>query len=196
MSVEKSELKAAFAHSLGCDSDDDLEAAQRDVLRFTGRIQAAVIMESQITKIITKLKSDMDSDSPPFQTTEDYMKARHYLGACLAQAATLSKQSDNLRLQMEGKVMAFKHTIKRLTKIKTDEENKAKAVKAIQVISQTDIRHRPLGVHPGPSIAAQRKEETLKANGNGTTIKRVVKKRPAAKRKVVKKVEKKTKKRR
>ena len=33
MSVEKSELKAAIAHSMGCDADDDLEAAQKDVYK-------------------------------------------------------------------------------------------------------------------------------------------------------------------
>ena len=168
MSIEKSELKAAFAHSFGCDSDDDLEAAERDALRATGRGQAAQMLKNEITKIIAKLDADMDSDDPPFRTLEDQKKAKFYLGACLAKASTLAKQSDNLRLQMEGKVMAFEHTIKRLTKIREAEGRKATAIKASE-----DTPHagaRPTGVHPGPSISTQRKaeaEELPPINGAG-----------------------------
>jgi DNA repair exonuclease SbcCD ATPase subunit len=157
MSIEKSELKSAFAHSFGCDADDDLEAAQRDVLRAVGRGQAAQTMANEITKIIAKLDMDMESDTPPFRSLEDQKKAKSYLGACLAQAATLAKQSDNLRLQMEGKVMAFEHTIRRLTKIREAEERKAEALKTAEEAPQ--VGSRVPGVHPGPSIAATRKAE-------------------------------------
>ena len=159
MSIEKSELKAALAHSFGCDADDDLEAAQRDVLRATGRGQAAQVVAHEITKIISKLDGDMDTDDPPFRQAEDYATAKHYLGACLAQAATLGKQSDNLRLQMEGKVMAFQHTIKRFAKIKEAEDRKASAITEAEKAPAESGRGRPLGAHPGPSIAAQRKAE-------------------------------------
>jgi len=169
VSIEKSELKAALAHSFGCDADDDLEAARRDVLRATGRGQAAQVMAHEITKIISKLDGDMDTDEPPFRQMEDYAKAKHYLGACLAQAATLGKQSDNLRLQMEGKVMAFEHTITRLSKIKEAEERKASAIKEAESATAESSRGRPLGSHPGPSIAAQRKAEVI---GKRTTSKR------------------------
>jgi len=165
MSIEKSELKAAFAHALGCDSDDDLEAARRDAVRATGRIQAARMMEAEITKIISKLGGDMESDDPPFRQMEDYAKARHYLGMCLAQAATLAKASDNLRLQMEGKVMAFQHTITRLSKIKEAEDRKASAIKdensQLDEALERDRRARPIGAHPGPPIGAQRKAEAV-----------------------------------
>jgi hypothetical protein len=163
MSIEKSEIKAAFVHALGCDADDDLEAAQRDVLRATGRGQAAQVMENEITKIIAKLSSDMDSDDPPFRTPEDFQKAKFYLGACLAKAATLAKTSDNLRLQMEGKVMAFEHTIKRLAKVREAEERKAQALKTTirpdDGPDQEGVAPRPVGKHPGESIAAKRKAE-------------------------------------
>jgi hypothetical protein len=165
MSIEKSELKAAFAHALGCDSDDDLEAARRDAVRATGRIQAARMMESEVTKIISKLDGDMESDAPPFRQMEDYAKAKHYLGMCLAQAATLAKASDNLRLQMEGKVMAFQHTITRLSKIKEAEDRKATAIKdessQLDEALESDRRARPIGAHPGPPIGAQRKAEAV-----------------------------------
>lgn len=173
MSIEKSELKVAFAHSLGCDADDDLEAAQRDALRATGRIQAARVMEAEITKVIGKLKLDMDSEEPPFSTPEAYQKGAFYLRACLAKAATLAKQSDNLRLQMEGKVMAFEHTIKRLAKIKESEEHKAAAIQAaaLEKPATKNNRQRPMGTHPGPSIAEQRR-----VNGK-KTAKKVTKKK-------------------
>jgi len=164
VSIEKSELKAALAHSFGCDADDDLEAAQRDVLRATGRGQAAQVMANEITKIIAKLDGDMETDAPPFRSMEDYGKAKFYLGACLAQAATLGKQSDNLRLQMEGKVMAFEHTIKRFTKIKEAEERKASAIKEVEEAPTESGRARLTGAHPGPSITAQRKAEAAAAD--------------------------------
>lgn len=178
MSIEKSELKAAFAHSLGCDADDDLEAAQRDVLRATGRGQAAQSMVNEITKIIAKLDSDMESSDPPFRSLEDQKRAKFYLGACIAQASTLAKQSDNLRLQMEGKVMAFKHTIKRLDKIREASGRKAAALKSAENAPQNGSRL--IGTHPGPSIAATRKAEAKElaaVNGAEEKKKTVRKKR-------------------
>jgi len=170
MSMEKSELKAALAHSFGCDADDDLEAAQRDVLRATGRGQAAQMMANEITKIIAKLDGDMESEAPPFRSLEDHSKAKFYLGACLAQAVTLGKQSDNLRLQMEGKVMAFEHTVKRLAKIKEAEERKAVAIREAETSPPEAGEARLPGTHPGPSIATQRKAEA--AEGKKRTSKR------------------------
>ena len=168
MSIEKSELKAAFAHALGCDSDDDLEAARRDVFRATGRIQAARMLEGEITKIVAKLDMDMESDAPPFRTMEDLKRAKFYLGACLAKAATAAKASDNLRLQMEGKVMAFEHTLNRLSKIKEAEERKAQAIKTAQEADHDEPRTP--GAHPGPSISMQRKAEA--STGKKQTSKR------------------------
>lgn len=184
MSIEKSELKAAFAHSLGCDADDDLEAAQRDVLRATGRGQAAQSMVNEITKIIAKLDSDMESSEPPFRSLEDHKKAKFYLGACIAQAATLAKQSDNLRLQMEGKVMAFKHTIKRLAKIREASDRKVAALKIVEESPQDGSRL--IGTHPGPSISTQRKAEAEAENlisTNGAGEKKTVRKKKKKKRK-------------
>ena len=183
MSVSKSELKLALIQELGCSADDDLEAAERDGLRATGRIQAAGMLEHEVTKIIAKLDSDMDSDSPPFPDLETQKKAKFYLGACLAACATARKQGDNLRLQMEGKVMAFKHTVKRMQKISEMEQGKIDATLAIAAAiadpdsdSDIELRSRPVGVHPGPSIAAQRRAEAL-APTNGSAPKKKAKKK-------------------
>ncbi len=179
MSVEKSELKAAFAHAMGCDADDDLEAARRDSLRYAGRLQAAGMLELKITQIIAKLKKDMDEEDPPFRQPEDYKKAASYLSMCLAQAMTLKKQSDNLRLQMQGKVMAFEHTIKRLVKVKTQEAAKIAAVQSIAADDATGDgprRRRPLGTHPGHSIATIRRAEALMPK-NGVVKKKAKKKK-------------------
>ena len=169
MSVGKSELKLALIQELGCSADDDLEAAERDGLRATGRNQAAGMLEHEVTKIIAKLDSDMDSDSPPFPDLETQKKAKFYLGACLAACATARKQGDNLRLQMEGKVMAFKHTVKRMQKISEMEQGKIDATLAIAAAiadpdsdSDIELRSRPVGVHPGPSIAAHKKKAKKK----------------------------------
>jgi hypothetical protein len=190
--LNKSEFKAAFAHSLGCDSDDDLEAAERDALRYTGRVQAARLLEQKISQVIAKLKRDMDDDvPPPFPDREGLKQAVHYLGMCLAQASTLARQSDNLRLQMEGKAMAFTHTIKRLAKLKDDAEHKGAAVAAAAHSVAQDGRPpvRVVGVHPGPSLKQQRLAE-MTGNGNGAngTAKKKAKK---AKKKATKKATKK-----
>ena len=184
MSVSKSELKLALIQDLGCSADDDLEAAERDVLRATGRIQAAGMLEHEVTKIIAKLGADMESASPPFPDLETQKKVKFYLGACLAACATARKQGDNLRLQMEGKVLAFKHTIKRLENIGESTQRKLNAVTAIHAAladpnSDTDIdlHSRPVGVHPGPSLAAQRRAEALAPVNGAATVTAPVKKK-------------------
>ena len=158
MSVEKSELKAAFAHAIGCDADDDLAAAEKDIDRYSGQAQASKLLEQRITAVVAKLKADQDSDSPPFRNPEEYQAARRYLAMCLSQATTLSQASDNLRLQMEGKAMAFRHTIHRLSKIKADEERKAAAI-----ANPPPDAGRQTGMRPGATIAEKRREEVRAA---------------------------------
>lgn len=201
MSVSKSELKLALIQELGCSADDDLEAAERDVLRATGRIQAAGALEHQVTKIIAKLDSDMDSDAPPFSDLETQKKAKFYLGACLAACVTARKQGDNLRLQMEGRVMAFKHTIERLQKSSEITQRKRDAVRAIEAAlvdpnsdADIDLRSRPVGVHPGPSLSSQRKAEAAVPAGDGVKKKKKKRRKKKKKAAVTKKAPKKKKK--
>jgi len=188
----KSALKVAFAHDLGCETDDDLEAANRDALRATGRNQAAQLLTHEITKIIAKLKLDMESDAPPFRSLEDQSSAQSYLSACLAKAVTLGKTSDNLRLQMEGKAMAFRHTIQRLAKAKEIEERKVEAAKeALENPQGSSGRDRAVGTHPGESVAAQRKAEALDAAAPVKKArKKAAKKKKKSKAKAVRKTSK------
>jgi hypothetical protein len=166
MSVEKSKLKAAVAHQIGGDTDDDLEAARRDVLRAEGRMQAAQALEKEIQKIAAKLDADMDSDEPPFPDLESAKNAKRYLGFVLAQAATVAQRSDQLRLQAQGRAAAFEHTIKRLVKFGEAEMGKAEVVLAAQAAANAGadedidvLRERPVGTHPGPSLADRRRSE-------------------------------------
>ena len=171
MSFKKSELKLALARALKCDLEDDLAAAERDSLRSAGRVQAAVALEQEISKIIRKLDADMASDTPPFKDPESHKQSQLYLTHALAACMTVSKRSDSLHQQMEGKVAAFKHTMARIQRICEAEAGKMAAfarepAKEPPKERETPERHphpRPIGKHPGPSLAARRKAEAKEA---------------------------------
>ena len=159
MSVTKSELKIALVRELCNAVAADLAAAERDVLRSTGRAQASVALEQEITKIVKKLEADMSSNNPPFDNSDALLQAKRYLGSALAACMTVTKQSDGIRIKMEGKVEAFQHTINRLQKICDSEETKINALELAEVAP----RSRPVGMHPGPSVAARRRAESERA---------------------------------
>jgi hypothetical protein len=154
-------------------------------------------LEREVTKVIAKLDADMDSDNPPFRDLEDKKRVKHYLGACLAACVTAKKQSDNFRLQAEGRALAFRRTVDRLDKLKSIEAAKVEAVKVIaarEVESEQVPTNRLPGMHPGPSLASQRRAEDAgsNGNGNGSAKKKATKKKVAKKKRARKKAKKKT----
>lgn len=165
MSVDKSELKLAITHALGCDLEDDLESAERDMLIASGRVQASAALEIEIQKIVHKLDADMESIKRPFKSLEDLTQAKRYLGFTLTACSTVSKQSNDLRLRLEGKTQAFKHTMQRIKRICDAEQRKIDAVKEATKLegnTSKSRRSRPIGTHPGPSLADRRRAEALK----------------------------------
>jgi hypothetical protein len=182
MNLDKSELKIGVAHELGCRLDDTLEAAQKDVLRFEGAIQAFLQASQAVEGLLSHVDKDIDEGKLDLQVAAEIKK---YLVRASQVSAVLAKQAENNRLVHSGRVLAMEMSVKIVKKFQEDEATKVanfkKALSEGTIVEETSGftptagGPRPVpGIRPGMSIKERRLAEEAAAAAEVTSVVPVV----------------------
>jgi len=178
MSILKTEIKQAVLHSIGCDADDWLEGAKRDVSKSEGARHALIQAAKNIQQIAAVV--DQDIDNGKIASLDGALDIATYAKLQITRAVdslvNASRAEGNRQKAAVGEIAAYEKLVTHLQKLHTAEGVKAKSIKeAIDagdagvdedgMLSQTSTGGngrpvaRAVGVRPGQSIAAQRKAE-------------------------------------
>ncbi len=159
MSIEKSEVKVAAAHEIGCRLDDALEATTKDLYRLEGAVtalkQAVQIVES-IGKVV-----DKDMDDGRFGL-EEATHIKQYLHRATLMVTNLQTNAESNRVAQTGKIQAMETAVKIAKNFKDAEDAKAQTLRTALAQARangTSEERRPVGGHPGLTIKEQRLAE-------------------------------------
>jgi len=167
MSLEKAELKILILNDLGCDIEDMSESLQRECHQQEG----ATVALREATKAILGLQALVDEDVDKGRyDIEAAARVKAYVARAASQCEDMSKAAFTKRMVSEGRHQGVAQVVGLLKKKAQVESLKAEAMKS------TDEDRRPIGGHPGPSIAQSRKA------AEGATKKKTTKKRAPRKK--------------
>ena len=159
MSIEKSEIKVAAAHEIGCRLDDALEATTKDLYRLEGAVtalkQAVQIVES-MGKVV-----DKDMDDGRFGL-EEATHIKQYLHRATLMVTNLQTNAESNRVAQTGKIQAMETAVKIAKNFKDSEDSKAQTLRTALAQARangTSEERRSVGAHPGLTIKEQRLAE-------------------------------------
>lgn len=156
MSKEKAELKKLIFHELGAQVEDMQEGALKERQSLAGGKMALRQAAAHILGLQEAADKDLDSgvipDGDCLKVVKLYIERARQ--TCLGAAQNL----ENKEIAATGAHTFGGNVVALFKKMYDEEDNKAKALES----EEHDPRRRPLGAHPGPSLAQQRKAEDAK----------------------------------
>lgn len=175
--TNKAELKRAIFHKIGCDADDYLEGAKRNIAGFDGAKNALRQSATQVQAIAELVTKDLDdgklNDMEPIQVAA---YAKRQITRAVESLNNQARHFENLQLSAVGEANAFDRMVKHMAKLHDQEHAKIQqiegAFEAGQVVLNEDgsvdqvagePRERVPGMRPPQGIAAQRKAEDAAA---------------------------------
>jgi len=171
MNPQKSELKQAILHELGCDLDDTLEEATKRANGHTGARGALRLAAKNAQAIAEVVDAELKSGKLAERCAEDgegpldpvlVAKYAKLQITRVVDGLDIASQSErNREIMAQGEVAALKSVVALIQKRHTLEAAKLEAFnRAIaEGAIQLEEDGAPSGARPGPSIAAQRKAE-------------------------------------
>lgn len=187
MTIEKSELKVAWIETQGLQADDRVEALRADFYRADGAVKAMEEASRKIEQdVFARFKKDVDAGTIP----NDPAQAAHkYLMTCLHYLQHLAKNGASKLPILQGQMQEAQLLVDRLAKERDTEKAKIQALKQTEKEpdpedspAQEKSGPRPVGVHPGPSLKAQRTQPEPPKVPAAPIRKRTTKKKAAKKR--------------
>lgn len=168
--MSESQWKVAWLQEQGVQADDRVEALTAELHRIEGMVKAFELGAQKIeTEVFARFKRDIDEKRVPDDPNES---ASRYIQTCLHFFKHLMTQTSTQLPIQRGRVQEAQETVKRLKTLQDQEISKQAAVKAAveagtvkvgeggtpEVVPSNGARAaaRPVGVHPGPSLKAQR----------------------------------------
>jgi hypothetical protein len=174
----KSEVKAGTLHEVGCRLDDSRDAAQREAEAYRGAHDALRQCAKKLQALAEHVKKDLDEGRVAGAIAEGELAVAKLVTTYVERAAgvaeNLALTAHANHLTSMGRFDAFTRATSITKRLFDEESAKAEAIRvAIErgelesdgMISQTSVR--PVGVHPGASIAEQRKAEEESAANTG-----------------------------
>lgn len=175
MNPIKVEVKQAVLHSIGCDADDWLEGAKKEVTGFGASKHTLVQAAKNIQQIASVVDRDLDSgEIGKLDGPLDIAKyAKLQITRAVDSLANASRAAENRQKAAIGEIAAYEKVVKHVQKLHAAEGEKLRkfeeAVAAGEAedgkVSQSGVdgNGRPVarvtGVRPGQGVAAQRKAE-------------------------------------
>lgn len=162
MSIEKAELKAAVIHNYGVQADDRLEKAKLQHAIHNGAKQGLRGFAKNILALTALVDKDLEEEKLP----EEPLLVAKYAKDLLAKASLLcenaARHQENCQISSQGEIAAYTSMVEMLDKDHASEIAKAENLSQLEDGDEDgdeDELSRPLGSHPGPSLAAKRKAE-------------------------------------
>lgn len=159
MGAEKAKLKMEIAHQLGCEFDDALDGAQKDVLRWEGSARGMREGAKAVEALLGHVAADVKEQKISIEAG-DYAQKQLKRGAEVLRSLAL--RSEAMVQKTSGRAEAFQTVVKATKKIHDTEAQKAEGLESDDGNREPDERgsvQRPVGAHPGASLADQRKAE-------------------------------------
>ncbi len=129
MAIEKSEIKMAVAHELGCGFDDALEKAQQDIHRWEGAKTAFKEAAAGVEALCAHIQRDLKEEK--FDATAANA-ARNYVRRAAAICENLRLKAEVHEQRAHGRVEALETSVKLTKKLYDAEEAKLQALKEHQ----------------------------------------------------------------
>lgn len=178
MTLEKAELKAAFAHDMGCKFDDVLAEEESELHRNEGAAVSLLQAAEVIGSLIAKVDKELDAKDIDIPTAK---KVKEYVNQAAMVLKSLSTRADQARVKSIGKIEAMKNVVALTQKTYEGELQKAKRIKEAEDEGFDHPSGRPPGVHPGQSLKQKRQAEEAAEASKKATKKKTTKKAPARK---------------
>lgn len=181
----KAETKKAVIHNLGCEADDWLENAKKQVAGFDGAKQALYQSAKQVQSIAEFVTKDLDDgklgDMGPLEIA-DYAKLQ--ISRAVESLKNAARNFESRQLSAIGEVAAYEKLVKHYTKLHETEESRIKQIQEAlasgeitveddESMSQSEVTsgsgpsRRIPGTRPASGIAAQRRAEDAATSTEG-----------------------------
>lgn len=178
MSIDKSKIKQAAYHDVGCDADEMRESALKEIAKYGGGKAALQKAVKDLTAIASRIDDDLDEgkfdEMEPLQVAE---YAKLSVQRCVDSLTNAAGHWQNNELTALGAFTAFEKVVKTIKK-KHDLESAridelGAAIEAgdveegedgeLEASEESPPHRRPTGVRPAPSLAERRKAEDAEA---------------------------------
>jgi len=160
MGLDKSEVKLAILHNLGCKVDDMLEGVRHERFRAEGASRALVQATKAIRQLAELVDDDVDKERYELPTAA---KIKEYLDRAASLVESMASNARNQQLAGSGRTEAMDQVVKYLKKEYDLEEAKKQAFEAAveEDEAEADVRpqERAVGQRPGRTIKQQRLAE-------------------------------------
>jgi len=168
MSIEKAEIKIGTIRQFGTKLEDQKEAAEAECCRNEGALGSLKQAADGVFGILQIVEKEAKAGA--FDEVKGSLAVcevvKSYLKKVLGSLDNLATQANVGRLQSKGEIEGLGKAILTAKKILDEESRKAQGIRETVLIGVEDedgkvtpVEARPVGTHPGPSIAAQRKAE-------------------------------------
>jgi hypothetical protein len=169
--IDKAEIKKSILHSAGCEADDWLEGAHKNVSAFEGAKQALRKAAKDVQAIVQFTQKDLDDGKFDGMEPADIAKyAILQVTRCVDSLQSSSMHYTNRQIAASGEVAAYERLVNHYQKLVADEDRKAErfrdAVASGEIIIEEDGTATKKsgnghisGVRPAGGIAAQRRAE-------------------------------------
>lgn len=197
MNLDKAELKLLILGDLGCDFEDVKDSMVRDLHQQEGAAAALTQAAKSILALCKLVDDDIEKGRYELPEAE---RLKQYISRAATVCDEMSKKARVARQVAEGRVQGVDHIVKIVKKRHDAEEQKklmlqAAIAEAEATGEEVDLRSRPVGLHPGASIAQARRAEETEAAKEASEVFNEVKagakngatKKKASKRKTTKK---------
>jgi hypothetical protein len=169
--IDKAEIKKAILHSAGCEADDWLEQAHKNVNAFEGAKQALRKAAKDVQAIVQFTKKDLDDGKfDGMEAPEIASYAILQVTRCVDSLQSSSLNYTNRQIAAAGEVAAYEKLVGHYQKKVAEEDRKIErfnsAVESGDIVIEEDGTATKKsgnghisGVRPAGGIAAQRKAE-------------------------------------
>lgn len=165
--MEPHEIRAGFAHELGCKLDDMLEAAKLEVARGEGSRTALQMAAKKVSELALAVNKDLDEGK--LDNLEGSLAIAGVIKDYLTRAVTALESgvvaAESHRLQVQGRVQAFEMIVGNVKKIHDLEQGQANLRKVVGDTAPVEGQARTTGIAPGLPLRERRRleEEAAKA---------------------------------
>lgn len=170
MSIEKSEIKRAIAQDIARQLESQQDEAKRDVIGYTAGIEAL----QRAIQLIQKKKSHWQSLIDKGDCSEiEYNAACSVIESNIETIQSMIVSLQSSKTIKSGEIRAYEFSLDVCEKIFNEEGRKAAALLKMMKKSieneeneeneKNDSHRRPVGSHPGESLASDRKKAKLNA---------------------------------
>jgi hypothetical protein len=158
MSIEKSELKISVINEIGNWLDDGVEKLEKERMRIDGGLAAMSRITHDLAGVKDRIKQELDKEVIDIPSCQYGLKT---VDTCIATAKTYAASVQEDQKKVQHRTETLDVVVRYVKSLLDREQRKIQEIRAAEeaVKNGEVLDRRPVGVHPGESIAMQRRRE-------------------------------------